>query len=126
MRIIYSNTIGERIETARKAKGMTRKDLAEALGLTYVAVLQWETKKRLPYRKNVAHIAEILGVTERSLLEDPRPGQAISAWKITKDGRLYCANCGKASGWTEKQLLRDAMPDPPYCGWCDAKMLLRR
>ena len=41
-------TLGEKIASARKEKGMTQEMLAEQLGVTRQAVARWETGKALP------------------------------------------------------------------------------
>ena len=41
-------TLGEKIASARKEKGMTQEMLAEQLGVTRQAVARWETGKLCP------------------------------------------------------------------------------
>lgn len=46
-------TLGEKIASARKEKGMTQEMLAEQLEVTRQAVARWETGKALPGTANL-------------------------------------------------------------------------
>ena len=54
---------GERIKTARKQAGLTQKELGEALGVSFQAVAQWETGRRVPKVETLQRIGEALGVS---------------------------------------------------------------
>ena len=53
--------MGQRIASARQAKRLTQQQLAERLGVSRVAVTQWEADKHAP-RDRLDEIAEALGV----------------------------------------------------------------
>lgn len=55
-------TLGEKIASARKEKGMTQEMLAEQLGVTRQAVARWETGKALPGTANQFMLRELLGI----------------------------------------------------------------
>mgnify|MGYP001566014088 CR=1 FL=1 len=55
--------IGSRIATWRTAKGLTRRELAEAIGITPPAVYQWEDGTTMPSTTNLAAVADALGLT---------------------------------------------------------------
>lgn len=59
--------IGSRIKRWREARGLSRQDLAKAVGVTDAAVYQWEgtgeTPKTTPSLANLERVAEALGVT---------------------------------------------------------------
>lgn len=55
-------TTGERIKAARKAAGMTQKELGERLGLAFQSVAQWENDLRNPKIETLQRIADALGV----------------------------------------------------------------
>ena len=55
-------TVGERIRTARKQAGMTQRELADKLEISYVGVSQWESGRRNPKGSTLARIAEVLDV----------------------------------------------------------------
>lgn len=69
------STIGERIKQARKKRGLTQGQLAQAVGATSnMAVSRWERGEFAPERDWLAPLARELGVTVRWILdgdEDP-------------------------------------------------------
>lgn len=54
---------GERIRSARLARGMTQADLARAIGVSRSAVAQWETDRAGQVRANLARIAAVLDIS---------------------------------------------------------------
>lgn len=55
-----------RIRRWREAKGLTRQDLARAVGVTWPAVYQWEGEEghvTSPSQENLAKVVEALGIT---------------------------------------------------------------
>ncbi len=64
-------TLGQKIASARKEKGMTQEMLAEKLGVTRQAVARWETGKALPGTANLFMLRELLGIPpEEAALEE--------------------------------------------------------
>lgn len=59
-----------RIENARIAKGMSREDLAQALGKSKWTVQSWEIHRRHPRSSDLGKIAKVLGVPIASLVEE--------------------------------------------------------
>ena len=55
-------TLGEKIASARKEKGMTQEMPAEQLGVTRQAVARWETGKALPGTANLFMLRQLLGI----------------------------------------------------------------
>ena len=51
---------GQTLRDAREAKGMTRAAFADAVGVSYQAVEQWEAGRHSPKPNNVARIREVL------------------------------------------------------------------
>lgn len=68
-------TLGRRIKQLRKAKGLTRPDLAEASGVntTPGAVYQWETGRSKPTSDKLPAIARALSVSVGELVGDEEP-----------------------------------------------------
>ena len=111
-------TLGEKIASARKEKGMTQEMLAEQLGVTRQAVARWETGKALPGTANLFMLRELLGIPpEEAALEEKTETRepdvqekAETAGSLTdlegttgteKSGTL--ANTEKAESLTAKQ-----------------------
>ncbi len=62
---------GEKVRTLRKRRGMTLKQLAEALGLASFSYLsEIETGKKIPHPSVILKIADEFGVTADQLMRD--------------------------------------------------------
>ncbi len=75
--------VGDRITTWRKAKGLSRLELAKAVGVSVAAVYQWEGSENIakttPSVANVEKVALALGITmERFYGRLPRPTKKAS------------------------------------------------
>lgn len=57
----------DKIRELREAKGMTQKELADALGINQSAVARWETGENEPTAFNVRRIADVLGTSPGEL-----------------------------------------------------------
>lgn len=55
--------LGEVLETARRAQGLTQAELAEAAGVTQAALSRYENDMRDPEAEVLARLARVLGVT---------------------------------------------------------------
>lgn len=55
-------TIGERIRAARKSKGMTQKQLAAKMNISYANISQLERDERNPTLETIQKIANALGI----------------------------------------------------------------
>ncbi len=62
------NTLGQRISTLRKNKGLTQEELAHMLNVSAQAVSKWENDITCPDISLLPELAEILGVTIDELL----------------------------------------------------------
>lgn len=74
-------TLGEKIASVRKEKGMTQEMLAEQLGVTRQAVARWETGLSVPDAGMLVRIAGALDTTVNDLLgeEEPEQGRDLAA-----------------------------------------------
>ncbi len=83
--------VGARIREARRARGWTQDQLAEAVGVSRSAVAQWETDRAGQVRENLTRIADVLGISVEVLLHGP--ASRASAQAATGDEwallRLY-------------------------------------
>ena len=75
-------TTGELIRKARMKAGLTQKELADALGISYVGVSQWENNVRNPKFETLKRIAYALKVPLSSLL--PMDELILSARRTDK------------------------------------------
>ena len=66
-----NKSIGEIINSLRKAKGMTQNELAEKMNVTDKAVSKWERNLSCPDVNSIPKLAEILGTTVDELLNAP-------------------------------------------------------
>ena len=66
-------SVGERIKSARKEKGLTQKQLADMIGAAVITVRQYENNKRQPSLVTISAIAAALGKSLIELLEEESP-----------------------------------------------------
>ena len=62
------NTIGKRIASLRRGKGLTQDELSEMMGVSPQAVSKWENDQSCPDITSLPQLAEILGITVDELL----------------------------------------------------------
>ena len=74
--------IGERIKHIRKESGVTQKQLAEKLGMTQAAIVQFESEKSNPKIDTLKKIANALNVSVTDFLDD---GESIT--EIGENGK---------------------------------------
>lgn len=61
--------VSKRISELLKSKGMTQRELAEAIGATNATVSRYITGKRMPHATNMMRIAQVFGVTMEDLMK---------------------------------------------------------
>lgn len=59
--------MGEKIRELREKRGLSQKQLADALGIDQSAIARWETGANEPTAFNVRRLADILGVAPGDL-----------------------------------------------------------
>ena len=64
--------IGRFIAAMRRERGLTQRELAEALGLSNRTISKWECGDGLPELANILPLCELLGVTADELLHGER------------------------------------------------------
>ena len=76
-------TLGQNLQTARKAKGLSQEALAEKIGVSRQALGKWEKDTALPGLDNLQAAAQVLGVSVDMLLgtgdEAPAPAVTLDA-----------------------------------------------
>jgi Zn-dependent peptidase ImmA (M78 family)/DNA-binding XRE family transcriptional regulator len=85
---------GDVLAIARKARGMTQAEVAEAVGVTQVAINRYEAGERDPDETIVAGLAATLGVTHRLLRHGDRFRGALAM-----DAHMRRQKTTKASLW---------------------------
>jgi transcriptional regulator with XRE-family HTH domain len=66
-------TIADRIQSLRKAKGMSQEELADAVGVSRQAVSKWESEQATPDLDKVVIMSDIFEVTTDYLLKGIEP-----------------------------------------------------
>lgn len=105
---------GKLLYTLRKAKGMTQKQVADRLGVQPKTVSKWETGHGFPDVSTLSDLADIFGVSERTLLSGrlERNMQEVGNMKNTKF--YICPHCGSfEQGIGEGQPICCGKPLPP-------------
>ena len=70
--------IGQKLRNARKVKGLTQVEVANALGVTQGAVRQWEAGATTPSAGKLAKVAVLLDIPVAELLT-PSPRAQVTA-----------------------------------------------
>ena len=74
------NGLGVVLETARRAKGLTQEELAEAVGIRQAALSRYENETRDPDEEVLARIADVLGLRSTS---SGMPARCGARWRLT-------------------------------------------
>ena len=61
-------TLGRRIQEARKAAGLSQESLGERLGVSRQAVSKWESGASDPSTSNLMALAKLYGISAEELL----------------------------------------------------------
>lgn len=96
-------SVGDNIAAARVARGMSRADLARAIGVKYPSVWRYENGKSTPRAPTLFRIAEALGTTVAGLMSDEGASHLV--------GSL----CHRCDGWGvmgEGDPAHDLPPEP--------------
>lgn len=96
-------TMGKRIMTLRKEKGLTQEQLAERLNVSPQAVSKWENDVSCPDISIIPQLAEVLGISTDELLgvKPVEPHVVVvdgGKEKKGKEGFTFEYNSGKRSG----------------------------
>jgi len=70
-------SIGSRIRTARKAKGMTQKELSTMASVSATSIVYWERDEIEPKSKNLASLARALNVAPDFLVHGAVFGEGL-------------------------------------------------
>ncbi len=100
-------TLGERIYSLRKARGLSQEELADAVGVSRQAVSKWELGESQPEVDKVVLLAQALGVTTDQLLlgVEPQEEEAVSPAPPVPDRMGAFARFLKKHGYKAGYLL---------------------
>ena len=65
-----ARAIGERLEALRKERGMTARDLADKIGVSYTTIYRWENGDRIPDGFNMGKLMNVLGVRMKDVISN--------------------------------------------------------
>ena len=88
------NKNGKLLCDLRKAKGMTQKEVADILGIVPKTVSKWETGHGFPDVSTVSALADILGVSEKTILSGDLEQNLESANNMKRTKFYVCPHCG--------------------------------
>ena len=71
-------SIGKRIQTFRKQKGMSQQDLSDCLGITRQAISKWELDQTLPDLETLVKMAELFEISLNELIGVEENSKSIS------------------------------------------------
>lgn len=84
---------GKFLSNLRKEKGLTQKDVAEKLGIVPKTVSKWETGHGFPDVTTLIELAEILGVSVKSLLSGTLLQNEETSGNINHTKFYVCPDC---------------------------------
>ena len=88
------NKNGKLLCDLRKAKGLTQKQVADKLGIVPKTVSKWETGHGFPDVSTVSALADILGVSEKTILSGDLEQNLESANNMKRTKFYACPHCG--------------------------------
>ena len=88
------NKNGKLLCSLRKAQGFTQKQVAEKLGVQPKTVSKWETGKGFPDVETVSALADVLCVSERTLLTGILEQGAKETGNMKRNLFYVCPGCG--------------------------------
>ena len=88
------NKNGKLLCDLRKAKGLTQKQVADKLGIVPKTVSKWETGHGFPDVSTVSALADILGVSEKTILSGDLEQNLESANNMKRIKFHVCPHCG--------------------------------
>lgn len=65
-----ARAIGERLKSLRKERGMTARDLADKIGVSYTTIYRWENGDRIPDGFNMGKLMNVLGVRMKDVISN--------------------------------------------------------
>lgn len=110
-----NDTIGERIKSARKERGLTQKGLAAQVGVPYQTIQYWENGRRNPKIDNLQKVADALDTDVNWLLRGSvAQQQAEFARHVLhkKSGAAKLSEVNQVFNTASDQSAETAAPEP--------------
>lgn len=103
--MMKKESVGERIRQRRKALKFTQQTLATGIGVSHVAVSQWEKDETVPRGENLLRLAELLQCSAAWIIDgegqpfaSAQPGPALTAVPLV--------TLAQAADWLDEQRLQ--------------------
>ena len=90
--------ISDRIQSLRKARGITQEQLADAVGVSRQAVSKWEAEQSVPDLERIVAMAEYFDVTTEYLLRGIEPAPDVRAPRTSPRTMCIIATALDAAG----------------------------
>ncbi len=65
-----ARAIGERLKALRIERGMTARDLADKIGVSYTTIYRWENGDRIPDGFNMGKLMNVLGIRMKDIISN--------------------------------------------------------
>ncbi|AIR85908.1 LexA family transcriptional regulator [Pantoea rwandensis] len=97
-------SVGERIRSRRKNLKLTQQGVASGIGVSHVAVSQWEKDETLPRGENLLRLAELLQCTAAWIIDGE--GEVFTTpSKVSDVSALPLITLTQAAAWMQEQRL---------------------
>ncbi|KJV31203.1 LexA family transcriptional regulator [Pantoea sp. SM3] len=97
-------SVGERIRSRRKILKLTQQGVAIGIGVSHVAVSQWEKDETLPRGENLLRLAELLQCTAAWIIDGE--GEVFTTpSKVSDVSALPLITLTQAAAWMQEQRL---------------------
>ncbi len=71
------NVFADNLQYYMSEKGVTRKDISDALGISYFTITSWVNGRKYPRMDKVEMLANYFGIQKSDLIEEQPEGRAI-------------------------------------------------
>lgn len=92
------NMLGDRLARLRRAKGLSKSDLAEQLGVTATSICYWEQGRSRPRLARIEALAALLGTSPAELIRPERT--AAAAERLCETVARMRAEIARVAGTT--------------------------
>lgn len=102
--MMKKESVGERIRSRRKILKLTQQGVAIGIGVSHVAVSQWEKDETLPRGENLLRLAELLQCTAAWIIDGE--GEVFTTpSKVSDVSALPLITLTQAAAWMQEQRL---------------------